>query len=503
VVRAIKTGGYLSDLGPLGYQMADGWLRFKGFAYLVAQGHPEYETMPVIVRELTDQQMADMVLEANTVRKDMTPIDMAKLFKKYIEDFGVTHAELAEKHHCSAGEIGNTIRLLDLPADIQEKIVSQEISETQGRQLLRVSNAPELQKKMLDYCVQRHPTVNELSDSINDNLWNVTKSLNPGSPGKPSFDVAGCKDCEFKTQAADRWGGGKKEDRCLKVSCWEEKNAAVLQAKLKEAAASFKAAGIEQKIFTSEELDYNHRESIRNSDIDNPEECKTCLKKAFFKYRINDADKPEIVCTDPACYRKKKTKKTKDENKVRRDADQKLTEELTRFFQEAAANPRGSLEVIVRHALPGLSADGCLDLVKSFKLPTEKNGRLDRDKFKEWLRARSVDELLDLAVAIFMIRERRQYSGEISDKLTPGLTEDMAIIRNKDGKPDIAQIPAGVRLAYKVPHEECEKCELSTKDHTIGLKFRTSSGAYNPVCLKDYVKVTGSVPALPTMFAEQ
>jgi len=118
------------------YEIGDGWLRLAGFRYLAAKGNREFDKMPVMVRELTDQQMADLVMEANTVRQDLTPLDLAKFYKRYLEDFGITQVELARRHNCSQGEIANTIRLLELPGDIQEKIISREISETHGRQLL-------------------------------------------------------------------------------------------------------------------------------------------------------------------------------------------------------------------------------------------------------------------------------------------------------------------------------------------------------------------------------
>lgn len=122
------------------YEMADGWLRYNGYKWLRDNGATGFSEIPVRVIELTDQQMADFILQANVTRKDLSEIDKAKLYKQYIEKFSVTQAELAKLHNISQGEIANTIRLLDLPGYVQKKIISQEITPTHGRSLLQLNN---------------------------------------------------------------------------------------------------------------------------------------------------------------------------------------------------------------------------------------------------------------------------------------------------------------------------------------------------------------------------
>ncbi|HEY56516.1 MAG TPA: ParB/RepB/Spo0J family partition protein, partial [Dehalococcoidia bacterium] len=126
------------------YEVGDGWLRVCGYRWLDGNDG-SWSEIPGIVRDLTDQQMADLVMEANTIRKDLNPIELAGFYKRYLEDFGITQAELARRHHCSQGEIANTVRLLELPDDVRQKVISQEISEAGGRQLLRLNTRPELQ----------------------------------------------------------------------------------------------------------------------------------------------------------------------------------------------------------------------------------------------------------------------------------------------------------------------------------------------------------------------
>ncbi|MDV2988552.1 MAG: ParB/RepB/Spo0J family partition protein [Dehalogenimonas sp.] len=140
------------------YEMGDGWLRLAGIRWIEIQGHETYRDIAgenccsdqIIVNlcDLTDQQMADMVMEANLKRKDLNPIEQAELFSRYTKDFGISQAKLAADHNITQGEVSNTIRLLELPAEIQAMVSNGEISQTHARQLLRLKDDPATQKAL-------------------------------------------------------------------------------------------------------------------------------------------------------------------------------------------------------------------------------------------------------------------------------------------------------------------------------------------------------------------
>lgn len=454
------------------FQCADGHLRLAGVRWI--QGNPkvaeekkkEYRLILCDIQELTDQQMADCVLEANTVRQDLTPIDLATLYKKYLEDFKISQTELARRHNCSQGEIANTIRLLELPAPIQEAIIAQEITDTHGRQLLRLNVVPGMQTKMFERCIKDKPSVSRLSDDINSTLWQNTKSLNPKSDfsgDRPEFNVETCKDCEKRTTAARPYGQQKKEDRCLDPECWEKKNAAAVQEKIRAeqaAVAKQSKAKKAQKIFSGKELSYDQRKEIRRDELDNPEECKTCSKKALYKYDLTSEGKPETVCIDRACYRKKQTKKTKDSNKLKKAQDNALTEDLGKFFLGVHQNPKGCLEVIARHVVKMVSAEGRMDICKMFTVPTLTNGRMDVPALRAALHAKTLDELLQITVAAIFEKERRQYHGDYSIELTAELKRDQAIILGIVDKL-IAEIT-------RFQEAECRGCSYCEREDIIG-----------------------------------
>lgn len=439
------------------YEIGDGWLRLAGYRWLNKRGPASYKEMPAVVRQLTDQQMADMVMEANTVRKDLNAIELATFFKQYLESFNITQAMLAKKHNCSQGMIANTIRLLELPGAIQQKIISQEISEAHGRQLLRLSKAPEVQAQMAQDIIKRRPSVGELSNNIEHSLWQNSKSINPKSDSydKPIFDVAECQGCESVIRASYPYGGDKKkEDRCLNTDCWERKNAAATQAHVKAAKEAVKSKGTKEFV-TGDEVRYDQRETIVPGEIDTPAECRKCDKTALFKYEADSKGKPERICLDPACYRKKKTKKTRETNKIMKGQDQQLTEDLGKFFQQAPKNPTGCLQVIARHVLPQLSSDGKRDLCKAFDVPTASNGRLDLPALLSDLKEKSNNGLLQLSIAAVMIRERRGFysSSGYSPELSQDLRRDQAIINGELDK-FIAEITA-------FQEANCRGCETA------------------------------------------
>lgn len=446
-------------------ELGDGWLRYLAYKKNYLGGLTDFAQMPVMVKEITGQQMADMVIEANTVRKDLSPFAEAEIYKRYLEEFNVTQKELAESHSCSQGEIANTIRLLELPDSLKAKVLSGELPRTHARQLLRLSRFPEKQEKAAIGTIKYSQTVNQLADDINRTLWDSSKSVNPRNDmyDAPEFDVSKCKDCEFREMVARPYYGDRgKEARCLKPECWEKENAAAIKAKVKKAEVALKKKGIKEKVLTNNDLEYNQHEDLREAhgQLDNPEECKTCEKVVLFKYNLTDTRDPWRVCTDPACFRKKKTKKTKDSNKQAKIDDRALTVKLGETFQHVGHSPKECMLVLARHTLPRLSADGKRDIVAMFELPKISNGQLDMDALLVSLAGKSLNELTQLTVAATITISRRSTYAQYSTTLDGEIRRDMAIISGSMDK-YVAEITA-------FQEANCRGCQTCKDDLIIG-----------------------------------
>jgi ParB family transcriptional regulator, chromosome partitioning protein len=94
------------------------------------------QTIPAIVRETTDDASLEQALVENLHREDLNPLEEAAAYQQLIEDFGLTHEELAARMGRSRASISNTLRLFQLPAGIQRLVAEGQLSAGHARALL-------------------------------------------------------------------------------------------------------------------------------------------------------------------------------------------------------------------------------------------------------------------------------------------------------------------------------------------------------------------------------
>lgn len=94
------------------------------------------EEVPVIVREVSSQQLLEWALVENVQRADLNPLEEAAAFQSLMVEFGLTQSEVAERVGKSRPAVANTLRLLGLPAPLQQAVVDGQISAGHARALL-------------------------------------------------------------------------------------------------------------------------------------------------------------------------------------------------------------------------------------------------------------------------------------------------------------------------------------------------------------------------------
>jgi ParB family chromosome partitioning protein len=145
LAQDIARNGLLQS--PVGRIIADGSIQLAfGHNRLAAYFHlrdlqefaeaVDYKTMPVDVRELTDEQMADFAWSENEKRRNVNPRERALAIQQRINDFGWSQEQVAEHLGLSRPVIANALRLLKLPADMQAALSDGSLSERQGMALL-------------------------------------------------------------------------------------------------------------------------------------------------------------------------------------------------------------------------------------------------------------------------------------------------------------------------------------------------------------------------------
>ncbi|MGK5737708.1 ParB/RepB/Spo0J family partition protein [Micromonospora sp. URMC 103] len=99
------------------------------------------ESIPAIVRDTRDDAMLRDALLENIHRANLNPLEEAAAYQQLLEEFGATHEELARRIGRSRPQISNTIRLLNLPAQVQRRVAVGVLSAGHARALLSLDDA--------------------------------------------------------------------------------------------------------------------------------------------------------------------------------------------------------------------------------------------------------------------------------------------------------------------------------------------------------------------------
>jgi ParB-like chromosome segregation protein Spo0J len=125
-------------------QLAFGHSRLAAYKYLRTHGiagqngsRPgQWDQIPVILQDLDDEAMFRMGVTENMARNDLNPIEVARSMERYRLDFGKTSEQIGALFGMSDSAVRNKIRLLRLPASVQDKLKKGEISEGTARALV-------------------------------------------------------------------------------------------------------------------------------------------------------------------------------------------------------------------------------------------------------------------------------------------------------------------------------------------------------------------------------
>ena len=109
--------------------------------------------VPVIIRDYTDREIAEIALIENVQREDLNPIEEAMGYKRLIEEFDLKQDEVAECVSKSRSAITNSLRLLKLSDEVQKYLINNELSMGHARALLAVEDSQkqsELARKIIN-----------------------------------------------------------------------------------------------------------------------------------------------------------------------------------------------------------------------------------------------------------------------------------------------------------------------------------------------------------------
>ncbi len=120
------------------------------------------KTVPAVVRrEEVKQDKLSMALIENIQRSDLNPIETARAYSRLQDEFSLTQREIATRVGKSRESVSNTLRLLNLPTDIQNALSQGKLNESQARILLSIKN-PSLRDELFNELLKRDISTRKL-----------------------------------------------------------------------------------------------------------------------------------------------------------------------------------------------------------------------------------------------------------------------------------------------------------------------------------------------------
>jgi ParB family chromosome partitioning protein len=122
-------------------------------------------TVPAIVREATDRQMLELALVENVQRADLNPVETAIAYRQLVEDFRMSHDDIARQVGKSRVAVTNTLRLLNVTMPVLQAILDRKITEGHARALLGLASEP-AQEAALKVVLKNGYTVRQTEEMV-------------------------------------------------------------------------------------------------------------------------------------------------------------------------------------------------------------------------------------------------------------------------------------------------------------------------------------------------
>lgn len=136
LAKSIEDHGLIQPLivtkSELGYTIIAGERRWRA-AKLVG-----LDSVAVVVKETTPQEMLELAIIENIQRADLNALEEAQAYRQLMDDFGLTQEEVADRVGKGRSTVANLVRLLNLPPKVQEAVMMEAISGAHAREILRL-----------------------------------------------------------------------------------------------------------------------------------------------------------------------------------------------------------------------------------------------------------------------------------------------------------------------------------------------------------------------------
>ncbi|MDQ3700187.1 MAG: ParB/RepB/Spo0J family partition protein [Chloroflexota bacterium] len=159
VDSAADGGANTREAGPPRYRLIAGERRWQAakIAGLVR--------VPVVLRDVTPRELLELALVENVQRADLNAVEEATAYQQLAEEFGMTQEQIGRRVGKSRFAVANTLRLLHLPAAVQQAVVDGQISEGHARAILGLADA-ETQRQVTRLVIEQGLSVRQTEELV-------------------------------------------------------------------------------------------------------------------------------------------------------------------------------------------------------------------------------------------------------------------------------------------------------------------------------------------------
>ena len=142
--------------------------------------------VPVVIKEYTPQEIMEVALIENIQREDLNPVEEAKAYQHLIEEYSLKQEDVAKKVSKNRSTITNALRLLKLPDEILNMLISGDISGGHARALLSIDDQQK-QKKIADRIIKESLSVREVEKLVKEDGKKETKKKDKKKLGQEAI----------------------------------------------------------------------------------------------------------------------------------------------------------------------------------------------------------------------------------------------------------------------------------------------------------------------------
>jgi ParB family chromosome partitioning protein len=165
LANSIKEHGIIQPLLIKNGTRENEYILIAGERRLQAARQAELDKVPAILRDASDQELIELALIENVQRADLSPLETAEAYHQLVDEFQLSHEEVATRVGKSRVSVTNTLRLLKLIPNVQESLADGRITEGHARALLALPSS-RAQNSALHTILSKELNVRQTEDLV-------------------------------------------------------------------------------------------------------------------------------------------------------------------------------------------------------------------------------------------------------------------------------------------------------------------------------------------------